>query len=286
MQASMAVRLRKSGLRIGHALVLLVFVLFTATPFVWMLITSFKHDSDLYNPDNNPLWFNEPPTLAHWEYVFHRTPFLRWLANTTIVGLAVIVITLALALPAAYSLSRLLGRWGERLGIAIFLVYLVPPTLLFIPMARVISSLQLQNTLWSLIVVYPTITVPFSTWLLMGFFKSIPRDLEEAAMIDGCSRLGALARVILPLAVPGIITVIIFSFTLAAQEFIYGLTFVTSTAVKTVSVGVPQDMVRGDIFFWGPLMGSAFLASVPVAILYYLVLDRFIAGFTTAGAFK
>jgi len=286
VQPGRAVVLRKAGWRAGHALVLLCFVLFTATPFAWMLITSFKPDSDLYNPNNNPLWFNEPPTLAHWEYVFLRTPFLQWLANTTIIGLAVIAITLALSLPAAYSLSRLLGSWGERLGIAIFLVYLVPPTLLFIPMARVVSSLGLQNTLWSLIVVYPTITVPFSTWLLMGFFKSIPRDLEEAAMIDGCSRLGALWRVVLPLAVPGIITVIIFSFTLSAQEFIYGLTFVTSTAVKTVSVGVPQDMVRGDVFFWGPLMGSAFIASVPVAVLYYLVLDRFIAGFTTAGAFK
>ncbi|MBO8140662.1 MAG: carbohydrate ABC transporter permease [Firmicutes bacterium] len=251
-----------------------------------MLITAFKRDSDLYNPDNNPFWFNEPPTLEHWAYVFQRTPYLQWLLNTAVVGLAVILITLALALPAAYSLSRLLGRWGERLGIAIFLVYLVPPTLLFIPMARVVSSLGLQNTLWSLIVVYPTITIPFSTWLLMGFFKSIPRDLEEAAMIDGCSRLGALRRVVLPLAVPGIVTVVIFSFTLSAQEFIYALTFVTSTAVKTVSVGVPQDMVRGDIFYWGPLMGSAFLASVPVAVLYYLVLDRFIAGFTTAGAFK
>jgi len=284
--ASTGALLRKAGLRTGHAALLSAFVVFTALPFAWMLITAFKRDSDLYNPNNNPLWFNEPPTLAHWDYVLNRTPFVQWLTNTALVGLAVIVITLLLAVPAAYALSRLLGSWGERLGIMIFLVYLVPPTLLFIPMARVISSLGLQNTLWSLIVVYPTITVPFSTWLLMGFFKSIPRDLEEAAMIDGCSRLGAMARVVLPLVIPGIITVVIFSFTLSAQEFIYALTFVTSTAVKTVSVGVPQDMVRGDIFFWGPLMASAFTASVPVAILYYLVLDRFVQGFTTAGAFK
>lgn len=273
-------------LKIGRGLVLAVFVVFTATPFAWMLITSFKRDSDLYNVRNNPFWFNEPPTLDHWHYIFVRTPYLKWLGNTALVGLAVVVITLALALPAAYSLSRFLGRWGERVGIGIFLVYLVPPTLLFIPMARVVSALGIQNTLWSLIVVYPTVTIPFCTWLLMGFIKAVPRDLEEAALIDGCSRLEAFRRVVLPLTVPGIMTVIIFAFTLSAQEFVYALTFVTSTAVKTVSVGVPSDMVRGDVFYWGPLMGSAFLASVPVAVLYYFVLDRFISGFTTAGALK
>ena len=276
----------KTLLKVLHAVALAIFVLFAAVPFVWMLITSLKQDTDLYNAENNPFWFNEPPTLAHWEYIFTRTPYVQWLANTTIVGLAVVAITLLLALPAAYSLARFLGRWGEQLGIGIFLVYLVPPTLLFIPMARIISSLGLQNTLWSLILVYPTVTVPFSIWLLMGFLKTIPRDLEEAALIDGCGRLGAFRRVVLPLVVPGIITVVIFSFTLSAQEFVYALTFVTSTQVKTVSVGVPADMVRGDIFFWGPLMGSAFLASVPVSVLYYLVLDRFISGFTMAGAFK
>jgi len=282
---------RRSGvlkglLRVGHGLVLAVFVAFTATPFAWMLITSFKRDSDLYNVRNNPFWFNEPPTLDHWNYVFTKTPYLKWLGNTALVGLAVIVITLVLALPAAYSLCRFLGRWGERVGIGIFLVYLVPPTLLFIPMARVVSALGIQNTLWSLIVVYPTVTIPFCTWLLMGFIKAVPRDLEEAALIDGCSRLEAFRRVVLPLTVPGIMTVVIFAFTLSAQEFVYALTFVTSTAVKTVSVGVPSDMVRGDVFYWGPLMGSAFLASVPVAVLYYFVLDRFISGFTTAGALK
>lgn len=279
-------QVRKAAGRAGHAVLVLLFVLFTATPFAWMLITSFKQDSDLYNVNNNPFWFNDPPTLAHWDYIFNRTPYLQWLANTALVGLAVIGITLFLALPAAYSLSRFLGRWGEQLGIGIFLVYLVPPTLLFIPMARVVSTLALQNSLWSLIVVYPTISIPFSTWLLMGFIKSIPKDLEEAALIDGCNRLDAFRRIVLPLTVPGIITVTIFTFTISAQEFVYALTFVTNTAVKTVSVGVPSDMVRGDIFYWGPLMGSAFLASVPVAVLYYFVLDRFIAGFTTAGAFK
>lgn len=277
--------MKKVG-RAGRVLILAAFVTFTALPFAWMLITAFKRDTDLYNVETNPFWFNEPPTLDHWHYIFARTPFLKWLFNTATVGVAVVIITLLIALPAAYSLSRFLGRWGERLGIGIFLVYLVPPTLLFIPMAQVVSALGIQNTLWSLILVYPTITIPFSTWLLMGFIKSIPRDLEEAALIDGCSRVSAFRRIVMPLVVPGIVTVTIFTFTLSAQEFVYALTFVTSTAVKTVSVGVPSDMVRGDVFFWGPLMGSAFLASVPIAFLYYLVLDRFISGFTTAGAIK
>ncbi len=279
-------RLRTVGGRSVHALLLAVFIVFTALPFGWMLITAFKAETDLYNPHNNPFWFNEPPTLKSWQYVFEKTPFLRWFLNTLIVGVAVVAITLALAVPAAYALARFLGRWGEQLGIGIFLVYLVPPTLLFIPMSLVISRLGLQNTLWSLIVVYPTITVPFSTWLLMGFFKSIPPELEEQARIDGYSRMAAFRKVMLPLAVPGIVTVVIFSFTLSAQEFVYAVTFLTSTAVKTVSVGVPADMVRGDIFDWGPLMGSAFLASFPIAVLYYLALDRFIQGFTAAGALR
>jgi multiple sugar transport system permease protein len=270
----------------GRWSVLGAFAVFTALPFAWMLITAFKRNSDLYNPAHNPFWFNEPPTLEHLRYVFHNTMYAHWIANTAMVGIAVVILTLLLALPAGYSLSRFLGPWGGRLGISIFLVYLVPPTLLFIPLARVVSELGLQNTVWALIIVYPTITVPFATWLLMGFFKSIPRELEEQALVDGYHRMGAFLRVTLPLAVPGIVAVTIFSFTISAQEFVYALTFVTSTARKTVSVGVPADMVRGDIFDWGPLMASAFLASVPVAVLYYFVLDKFVSGFTTAGAIR
>lgn len=284
--AALGRQFKQAGFQATHYALLATFVVFTALPFAWMLITSFKQESDLmFNPDN-PFWYTEPPTLEHWNYIFAKTPYLQWLLNTTIVGVVVVGITLLLAVPAAYSLARFLGRWGEQLGIGIFLVYLVPPTLLFIPMSLVVSQLGLQNKLWSLIVVYPTITVPFSTWLLMGFFKSVPKDLEEQALIDGYSRLGAFRKVMLPLALPGIITVAIFAFTLSAQEFVYALTFVTSTTVKTVSVGVPADMVRGDIFYWGPLMGSAFATSIPIAILYYFVLDRFISSFTAAGAIR
>ncbi|MCI0407615.1 MAG: carbohydrate ABC transporter permease, partial [Acidobacteria bacterium] len=209
----------------------------------------------------------------------------RWLWNTALVGVLVVVITLILAVPAAYSLARLTGRGGEQLGIGIFLTYLVPPTILFIPLARVVSNLGLKDSLWSLIVVYPSFTVPFCTWLLMGFFKAIPRDLEEAAMIDGYSRFGAFVKVVIPISIAGILTVVIFTFTLVMQEFVYGMTFISFASQYTVSVGVPTFLVRGDVYFWGSLMAGCFIASVPIAILYNLFVDRFIAGFTV-GAVK
>jgi len=265
--------------------VVATFATLLAFPFLWMAITSFKRTSDLYNLKNNPFLFNESPTLEHWRLLFADTLYPRWLANTVLVGLAVVAITLLLAVPAAYSLARLAGRWGERAGIGMFLMYLVPPSLLFIPLSRVVVGLGLQDTLWSLVVVYPTFTVPFSTWLLMGFFKSIPRDLEDAAMVDGFSRLGAFFKVAVPISFSGILTVAIFSFTLSSQEFVYALTFISSSSQQTVGVGVPIFLVRGDVYYWGSLMAACLLASVPVAVLYNLFLDRFIAGFTV-GAVK
>ncbi len=278
-------RLRRLGARGAHAGILTAFVIFTAFPFYWMLITTFKRTSDLMKRGNNPFLYNEPPTLEHLRVLFFETLYGRWLWNTAWVGVVVVAITLLLALPAGYALARLTGRWGEQLGIGIFLTYLVPPTLLFIPMARVIADLGLQDSLWSLVVVYPSFTVPFCTWLLMGFFKAIPRDLEEAAMIDGHSRLGAFVRVVVPISLAGILTVIIFTFTLVTQEFVYALTFITAAKQFTVSVGVPTFLVHGDVYFWGSLMAGCFIASVPIAILYNLFVDRFIAGFTV-GAIK
>ncbi|MBI3091122.1 MAG: carbohydrate ABC transporter permease [Candidatus Tectomicrobia bacterium] len=250
-----------------------------------MLITTFKQTRDLLNRGNNPFLYNEPATIENLRVLFFETQFAQWMWNTAFVGLLVVVITLALALPAGYSLARLTGRWGESLGIGIFLTYLVPPTLLFIPLSRVVANLGLQDSLWSLVLVYPSITVPFSTWLLMGFFKAIPRDLEEAAMIDGLSRFGAFVKIIVPISIAGILTVVIFTFTLVMQEFVYALTFITSSADFTISVGVPTFLVRGDVYFWGSLMAACFIASVPIAILYNLFVDRFIAGFTV-GAVK
>jgi len=262
-----------------------VLVTFAAFPFYWMLITTFKTDGDLYNLKSNPYWFNAAPTLEHIKYLFEETLFLQWIWNTALIGVCVVAITLLIALPAGYSLARMPGRTAESLGIGIFLTYLVPPTLLFLPLSRVVASFGLQDSLWSLVLVYPTFTIPFCTWLFMGFFKSVPREIEEAAIVDGCTVLGAFVKTVLPLSVPGILTVVIFAFTLTMQEFVYALTFISSSDEKPVTLGVATDLIRGDIFYWGELMGAALIASVPVAIAYNLFLDRFISGIT-GGAVK
>ena len=262
-----------------------VLVTFAAFPFYWMLLTAFKSDADLYNLKSNPYWFNATPTLDHICYLFGDTLFLQWVWNSLLIGLCVVAITLIVTLPAGYSLARISGKGAESFGIGIFLTYLVPPTLLFLPLSRVVSLLGLQDSLWSLVLVYPTFTIPFCTWLFMGFFKSVPREIEEAAIVDGCTVVGAFVKTILPLSLPGILTVIIFAFTLTMQEFVYALTFISSSDEKPITLGVATDLVRGDIFYWGELMAAALIASVPVAIAYNLFLDRFISGIT-GGAVK
>ena len=262
-----------------------VLVTFAAFPFYWMLITTFKTDGDLYNLKSNPYWFNAAPTLEHIKYLFEETLFVQWIWNSALIGVCVVAITLLIALPAGYSLARMPGRTAETLGIGIFLTYLVPPTLLFLPLSRVVASFGLQDSLWSLVLVYPTFTIPFCTWLFMGFFKSVPREIEEAAIVDGSTVLGAFVKTVLPLSVPGILTVVIFAFTLTMQEFVYALTFISASDEKPVTLGVATDLIRGDIFYWGELMGAALIASVPVAIAYNLFLDRFISGIT-GGAVK
>ncbi|UCD42330.1 MAG: carbohydrate ABC transporter permease [Chloroflexota bacterium] len=281
----MMFRLKQGIRRFFFVVALAFFCFFSAAPFVWMTITVFKQDKDLYRSGNNPFIFNEPPTLDHLRLLFNETNYTIFLRNSLFIGVLVVIITLVFALPAAYSLARLTGRWGERAGIGIFLVYLVPPTLLFIPLSRIVVSLGLNNTLWALVLIYPTISIPFSTWLLMGFFKSIPKDLEEAAMMDGYSRFGAIMRVVLPLSLSGVIAVIVFTFTLTLHEFIYALAFVSSSAQRTISVGVPTELIRGDVFFWQSLMAAAAIVAIPVGIIYVFFLDRLVAGFTM-GAVK
>jgi multiple sugar transport system permease protein len=261
------------------------FAIVLAYPFYLMLVTTFKTNKDLYNQDNNPLIFNDPPTLKNLDFLFTDTQYGRWLLNTTIVGIVIVVITLALAVPAGYALARLSGRIGQSLGVGIFLTDLVPPTLLFLPLSRVVSEIGLQDSLVSLMLVYPSFTIPFATWLLMGFFKTIPRELEDAALVDGASRLGALWRIVLPVSLPGILTVVIFTFSLAFNEFVYALTFISSSEHKTVSIGVPTELIRGDVFFWQGLLAAALIPSIPIALLYNVFLDRFIQGFT-GGAFR
>jgi multiple sugar transport system permease protein len=283
------------------------FAIVLAFPFYWMLMTSFKTNGDLYSIENVPFVFNETEaapgenqpfesddwlplgmehlTTEHYRFVLQDTNYVDWLQNTALIGAIVVLITLALALPAGYALARLSGRWGQSAGVGIFLTYLVPPTLLFLPLSRVVAELDLQDKLWSLVLVYPSFTVPFSTWLLMGFFKTIPPELEDAALIDGASRLKALVRVVFPISLPGILTVVIFSFSLVVNEFIYAVTFISTSDARTVSSGVPLELIRGDVFFWQSLMAAALIPSIPLALLYNAFLDRFIAGFT-GGAFR
>jgi multiple sugar transport system permease protein len=271
--------------RVGLYALVVGFTLMAAFPFLWGLITAFKAHQDLYNRDNNPFIFNRPPTLEHLRLLFESTAFDVFVNNTVVVAVVVVLITLAASVPAAYSLARLNLRWGGALGIAIFFVYLIPPSLLFISLSRVVSQLGLQDSRWALVVVYPTITIPVSVWLLMGFFKSIPRDMEEQAMVDGYSRLGAFVRTVLPLSLPGIVAVVVFTATLSASEFIYALAFVSQTSQKTVSVGVPTELVRGDVFFWQSLQAATLLVAIPIALVFNAFLKRFVAGFTM-GAVK
>ena len=278
-------RARRIASRAAHTAVLIFFVTFLAFPFYWMVITAFKTNQDLYDIHNNPYLFNSPPTLRHLSVLFEDTQYFQWLLNTGFVGVVVVVITLLLAVPAGYALARMTGAWAQTLGVAIFLTYLVPPTILFIPFSRIIATLGLQDSVWSLILVYPSFTVPFCTWLLMGFFKAIPRDLEDAAMIDGLSRFGAFIKVVMPISVAGMLTAVIFAFTLVTQEFVYGVTFITASSSYTVSVGVPTFLVRGDVYFWGSMMAACLIASVPIAIIYNFFVTRFVAGFTM-GAIK
>ena len=271
--------------RVAIYLLAIGFALFSGFPFLWAALTMVRQDSDLYVTTHNPFVLAKPPTLGHITDLLRNTPYLQFILNNILIGLATVVITLALSLPAAYALARLSGRWGEKVGIAIFLTYLVPPTLLFLPLSRLITVIGLQDSIWSLVVVYPGFTIPLSTWLLMGFLRSIPRDIEEQAQVDGYSRVEAVVRTVFPLALPGIFTVVVFTFTLTMQDFIYALAFVSSSSSMTVSVGVPTVLIRGDVFYWQSLMASAIIVVIPVALLYNVFLGRFIRGFTM-GAVK
>jgi multiple sugar transport system permease protein len=258
------------------------FLVLAVFPILWMAITAIKQDADLYLVDAVPFWFRQAPTWKNFDFLFHNTSYGDWIVNTMVISFWVSVITLLTAVPAGYALARLRLPFAENLGIGIFMTYLVPAIILFIPLARVVSTLDLQDSWWSLVVVYPTFTIPFCTWLLMGFFKTVPFEIEEAAMVDGCGQLGALLRVVLPVSWPGLITATIFSFTLSMQDFLYSLAFVSISDQKPVPLGVATELIRGDIYFWGSLMAGALLVGVPVAIVYNLFLDKFISGITGA----
>jgi multiple sugar transport system permease protein len=254
-------------------------------PFYWMVITAFKRDNDLYNLTTAPFWFKEAPTLSHLKLLIYDTLFLKWLQNSMVIGVLVVFVTLALALPAAYALARMKFPGAQPLSTAMFLSYLIPPTLLFLPLSQLVRGLGFTDSIWALVLVYPSFTLPFCTWLLMGFVRTVPKEIEESAQIDGCTRFQAFRMIIIPVIVPGIITAGIFAFTLTYQEYIYALTFISASANKTISYGVTSDLIRGDVFYWGSLMSGALIGAIPVAVIYAFSLDHFIHGLT-AGALK
>jgi multiple sugar transport system permease protein len=263
---------------------LLVFYVVALFPFTWMAATSLKTNAELYDPKANPLTIHHP-SLVHYIALLTETNFLTWAANTTLVAVVATAISLLLGSMLAYPLARMRFRGAPLLALTVAITYLVPQTLLFVPMADLIGRLKLGNTLSAVILTYPTLLVPFIAWLLMGYFKTVPKELEEQALIDGASRWRAMTRVILPLCMPGFISAGIFAFTLAQNEFLYALLFLSRSSVRTVPIGVVGELIRGDAFYWGQLMAGALLGSVPVALVYSFFVKYYVAGLT-AGAVK
>jgi multiple sugar transport system permease protein len=263
---------------------LLLYSIFLLFPFAWMLIVSIKPDQLLLDTRINPFAIISP-TLENYRYLLQETEFPRWIWNTLVVTVGATALSLFCSILIGYALGRFRFRGGNTLGIAIFLLYLVPPTLLFIPLSQIISRFGLYNSYWALILVCPTFLIPFASWLMMGYFRTISRELEDAALVDGATRLQAMTRIVLPLAIPGILSAGIFCFTLAWNEFLYALVFMGSGDMKTVPVGVVSDLIRADLYFWGSLMAAGLLGSVPVAIAYAFLVDHYVSGLT-AGATK
>jgi multiple sugar transport system permease protein len=258
-----------------------VFLFVLLFPFYWMAMTAFKPDAELLSREGNPFWISSP-TLAHVKKLLFETQYPEWLWNTILVSVVSTFLSLVCSVLAAYAIERLRYRGSRYVGAGIFLAYLVPPSILFIPLATMVYKLDLFDTRLALILTYPTFLIPFCTWLLMGYFKSIPFELEECALIDGASRFQILVKIILPLAVPGLISAGIFAFTLSWNEFIYALTFVSSSEVKTVPVGVVTELVEGDIYHWGSLMAGALFGSLPIAALYSFFVEYYVSGLTGA----
>ena len=266
-------KLMSAYLPLGAFLFVLLF------PFYWMAITAFKPDNELLSRDGNPFWINSP-TLAHVKKLLFDTAYPEWMWNTVLVSVTATIFSLFASVLAAYAIERLRFSGAKQVGLAIFLAYLVPPSILFIPLASVVFQLGLFDTRLALILTYPTFLIPFCTWLLMGYFRTIPFELEECALIDGATRWQILTKIVLPLAVPGLISAGIFAFTLSWNEFIYALTFVSSSELKTLPVGVVTELVEGDVYHWGALMAGALFGSLPVAFIYSFFVEYYVSGMT------
>ena len=261
---------------------LMAFTFVLLFPFYWMTVTTFKANDALYDYEkHSPFWVSSP-TLANVKKLLFDTAYPEWLWNTMLVAVSSTFIAIFASVLAAYAIERLRFKGSKWVGLGVYAAYLVPPSILFIPLATMVFKMDLFDTRWALILTYPTFLIPFCTWLLMGYFKSIPYELEECALIDGATRLEILIKIVLPLAVPGLISAGIFAFTLSWNEFIYALTFISSSEVKTVPVGVITELVDGDIYHWGSLMAGALFGSIPVAILYSFFVEYYVAGMTGA----
>lgn len=263
---------------------LIALTLFLLAPFYWMIITALKPDSELYSSTASPL-FVRNPTLIHFDELFSKTAFFTWTANSFLTSFSATGIALLFGVPAGYAMARLRFRGSGLIGLAIFATYLIPGTLLFIPMHQIVNNLGILDTRWALIVVYPTFLTPFCTWLLAGYFRTIPSELEDCARVDGCSRLGAMVRIAVPLATPGILSAGIFAFTASWNEFLYALVLTTSSDLRTLPVGIVAALLNSDAFPWGKLMAGALLGAIPVAFVYSFFVEHYAAGLT-AGAVK
>jgi len=281
----MPVKRRPLRTKILLHLALLPFLIFAVFPFYHMALTSLKTDRELYDRAAVPLLIRQGPTLQHYSTLLWETGFLTWTKNSLLVTILATTVSVIIGTAAAYALARLKFFAVGPFGTGIFVTYLVPTSLLFLPLAQVVNWLGLSDSKWALVVTYPTFLVPFCTWLLMGYFRTVPKEVEECAMVDGATRLQALMRIVLPIAIPGLVCAVLFAFTLSWNEFIYALTFTSSSSEITASVGVTQELIRGDIYFWGGLMAGAVLASVPIVLLYVFFLDYYVSGLT-AGAVK
>ena len=279
---SRAARIRYSAF--GYANIV-PFILFALFPVYFMVITSFKNDAELYDLKAVPFLIQTGAITEHYTFLLFKTEFLTWMLNSVIISVVSTSVSLVIAILAGYSLARLRFPGVASFGTAVFITYLVPTTLLFLPLSQVVVWLGISDTIWALIVTYPTFLVPFSTWLLMGYFRTIPKEVEECALVDGATRMQTLLRIVLPMAIPGIMAATLFGFTLTWNEFTYALTFVSQTQNKTAVVGVTADLIRGDIYYWGSLMAGAVLASVPIVAIYVFFLDYYVSGLT-AGAVK
>jgi multiple sugar transport system permease protein len=260
---------------------LLPFLFFILFPLYFMVLTAFKSDRELYDLQAIPFWIRDGVSLAHFRHLFFKTNFPRWLANSLLVSAVSMTLSVVISILAAYALARLRFPGQRSFGVAVFVTYLVPPTLLFLPLTQIVNSLGLIDSLGALLITYPTFLIPFCTWLLLGYFKVVPREIEECAMVDGCGRLGVLLRIVIPVAIPGIVCAALFAFTLAWNEFLYALTFISASVSKTVTVGVAAEMVRGDVFHWGGIMAGAVAGALPVVVMYVFFLDYYLVGLTS-----